>query len=71
MPQYAKQLTCEEFQCRLAELVPSGADIEDFYDHPHAKTCATCYQFIRELQTISEAARDMRYYGSDNWPEST
>ena len=50
---------CQAFQNQMAELVSSGADIEDFYDHPHAKTCAICYQLIQELETIAEAARDM------------
>jgi hypothetical protein len=71
MTKYGKQLTCEEFQRLMAELVSSGADIEDFYDYSHAKKCAICYQLLQELEAIAEAARDMWRYGSDNWPEST
>ena len=54
----------------MAELVSSGADIDDFYDHPHAKTCAICYQLIQELETVAEAALRLRQLAGVNVSQS-
>jgi hypothetical protein len=51
-----KSMSCEEFQEQLAELIGSGADIEN---HPHLKTCELCRAFLAELETIAEAARQL------------
>jgi len=51
-----KSMTCEEFQSQLAELVGSGADVEN---HPHIQECAICRQLYEELQTIVDAARQL------------
>ena len=54
-----RKLTCHEFQNFVAELNSSGADPEDAERHPHAKGCAVCRQFIKDLETIAEAARSL------------
>ena len=49
-----KWMSCVEFQSQMAELVGSGADVEN---HPHVKDCEICRQLYEELQTIVEAAK--------------
>ena len=51
-----KSMSCEEFQSQLAELVGSGADVEN---HPHIKECDICRQLYEELQTIVDAAKQL------------
>ena len=51
-----KSMSCEEFQSQLAELVGSGADVED---HPHIKECEICRKLFEDLQTIANAARQL------------
>jgi hypothetical protein len=51
-----KSMSCEEFQSQLAELVGSGADVEN---HPHIQQCEICRQLYEELQTIVDAARQL------------
>ena len=51
-----KSMSCEEFQSQMAELVGSGADVEN---HPHIQDCAICRQLYEELQVIVEAARQL------------
>lgn len=58
-----KSMSCEEFQSQLAELVGSGANVEN---HPHVKECAICRQLIEELQVIADAAKQLL---SDEQPE--
>lgn len=68
MPEDANQLTCEEFQDQLAELIGSGVDVED---HPHARACSTCRKLLADLESIAEAARYRRFGTDDDWSEST
>ncbi len=49
-------LSCQEFQERLADLIGSG---EDAACHPHILTCANCRAFLADLETIAEAARQL------------
>ena len=58
-----KSMSCEEFQSQLAELVGSGANVEN---DPHVKECAICRQLIEELQIIADAAKQLL---SDEQPE--
>jgi hypothetical protein len=51
-----KNMTCEEFQAQLAELIGSGADASA---HPHLETCDLCRAFLGELEAIAAAARDL------------
>jgi hypothetical protein len=51
-----KSMSCEEFQSQLAELVGSGADVEN---HPHIKECDICRQLYEELQAIADAAKQL------------
>jgi hypothetical protein len=65
-------LTCEEFQGQIAELIASGADIEN---HLHVKACAICRQLLRDIENIAESARHFHFgtdeSGTDDWPETT
>lgn len=68
MPEDASQLSCKEFQDQLAELIGSGADVQD---HPHARACSTCRELLLDLETIAEATRYRRFGRDDDWSEST
>jgi hypothetical protein len=49
-------MTCEEFQAQMAELIGSG---EDLSVHPHVVTCSRCRALLNELEIIAEAARQL------------
>jgi hypothetical protein len=49
-------MSCEEFQGQLAELIGSGADASS---HPHVQTCELCRTFLSELEAIAAAAREL------------
>jgi hypothetical protein len=50
------EMSCQEFQAQLADLVGSG---EDVASHPHLRTCAKCSALLADLETIAEAARQL------------
>ncbi len=45
-----ENMSCQEFQEQLADLIGSG---EDASAHPHLQTCETCRALLAELQTIA------------------
>lgn len=49
-------MTCEEFQAQMPELIGSGADVSQ---HPHVQNCALCRALLNDLETIAEAARQL------------
>ncbi len=49
-------LSCQEFQAQLAELIGSG---EDASNHPHVQRCSRCRALLAELEAIAEAARQL------------
>lgn len=49
-------MSCEEFQAQLADLIGSG---EDLNQHPHLKECPRCRALLADLQTIADAAREL------------
>ena len=51
-----KNMSCQEFQAQLADLIASGEDLDN---HPHLQRCATCRALLTELETIAEAARKL------------
>ena len=51
-----KNMTCQEFQEQLADLIGSGVDVSN---HPHLKDCDTCRALLADLQTIADAARQL------------
>lgn len=53
------EITCEEFQKFVIDLVHSGSDPEDAERQPHAKQCIVCRQFVQELTIILDAARSL------------
>jgi hypothetical protein len=48
---------CESFQRRLAEWLATGD--KELYQDPHLENCAYCRALLVDLETISEAARDV------------
>jgi len=51
-----KDMSCEEFQERLPELIGSGAAAAS---HPHVQKCELCRAFLAELEAIAAAAREL------------
>lgn len=56
MSQDPKNMTCEEFQAHMPELIGLG---EDASNHPHAQSCDLCRALLNDLETIAEAARQL------------
>lgn len=56
MNQNIGNMSCEEFQSKLPELIGSGK-IDS--DHPHLKDCELCQALLADLETIAEAARQL------------
>jgi hypothetical protein len=51
-----RNMTCEEFQAHMPELIGAG---EDASAHPHVQNCALCRALLQDLETIAEAARQL------------
>ncbi len=51
-----KNISCEDFQEQLAELIGSGADASA---HPHVQSCELCRAFVADLEAIAAAAREL------------
>jgi hypothetical protein len=51
-----KNMTCEEFQAQMAEMIGSGVDASS---HPHVQNCALCRALLADLESIAEAARQL------------
>jgi len=51
-----RNMTCEEFQAHMPELIGSG---ENAAAHPHVQNCALCRALLADLETIAEAARQL------------
>jgi Uma2 family endonuclease len=51
-----KNMSCEEFQALLPELIGTGNDINL---HPHIQSCELCRALLADLETIAEAARQL------------
>jgi|HubBroStandDraft_1064217.scaffolds.fasta_scaffold12674_2 hypothetical protein len=49
-------MSCEEFQSQLPELIGSG---KIDANHPHLKDCELCQALLSDLETIAEAARQL------------
>jgi hypothetical protein len=56
MTKNVNNLSCAEFQAQLPELIGSGDQINA---HPHLQSCELCRNFLAELETIAEAARQL------------
>jgi hypothetical protein len=52
----SRNMSCEEFQTRLAVMIGSG---ENMADHPHIRSCELCRALLADLETIAEAARQL------------
>jgi hypothetical protein len=50
------EMSCQEFQAQLPELVGTG---EDMSKHPHLQTCENCRALLADLQTIADAAKQL------------
>ena len=55
-PQEFKNMSCEEFQALLPELIGTGEDINL---HPHIQTCDLCKALLADLEAIADAARQL------------
>jgi predicted anti-sigma-YlaC factor YlaD len=51
-----KNMSCEEFQSRLSDLVGSGAVVEN---HPHIQDCEICRELYEQLKAIADAAKQL------------
>ncbi|MFP5234881.1 MAG: hypothetical protein ACLGSD_03190 [Acidobacteriota bacterium] len=51
-----KNMSCEEFQAQMPELIGSGQDASA---HPHVQSCDLCRALLKDLETIAEAARQL------------
>jgi len=49
-------MSCEEFQAQLADLIGSGGDAAS---HAHLQNCPRCGALLAELEAIAEAARQL------------
>jgi hypothetical protein len=56
MIDHGKDISCEDFQDQLAELIGTGADASA---HPHVQSCDLCRAFVSDLQAIAAAAREL------------
>jgi len=56
MTETLNNLSCDEFQSQLPELIGSGEKISD---HPHIHSCELCRALLADLETIAEAARQL------------
>jgi hypothetical protein len=56
MTENLKDMTCEEFQSHMPELIGAGQDMSA---HPHVLSCALCRALLQDLETIAEAARQL------------
>lgn len=56
MTEDPKNLSCQQFQARLADLIGSG---ENAANHPHLQTCENCRALLADLQTIADAAKKL------------
>jgi hypothetical protein len=56
MTEDLKNMTCEEFQAQMPEMIGSG---ENASAHPHVQSCELCRALLADLETIAEAARQM------------
>jgi predicted anti-sigma-YlaC factor YlaD len=52
----SENLSCAEFQNRLAEMIGAGENVSV---HPHMQDCELCRAFFAELEAIAQAARDL------------
>lgn len=55
------ELSCEEFQNQMADLVSTGGGTA-IYSHPHLRSCETCRALLVELDMIAENARPKKPY---------
>jgi hypothetical protein len=56
MNQDRNNMSCEDFQAQMPELIGSGEDVSQ---HPHVQNCALCRALLNDLETIAEAARQL------------
>lgn len=56
MSQSATNLSCQEFQARLPELIGTGDKIAD---NPHVQSCELCRALLADLDAIANAARQL------------
>jgi hypothetical protein len=50
------EMSCEQFQAQLPELIGSGKKASE---HEHIQSCELCRALLADLETIAEAARQL------------
>jgi hypothetical protein len=56
MTEDRNNLSCQQFQAQMADLISTGEDVST---HPHLQTCANCRALLADLQTIADAAKQL------------
>lgn len=56
MKEDPENMTCEEFQAQLPDLIGTGQNMSQ---HSHVQSCALCSALLADLETIAEAARQL------------
>jgi hypothetical protein len=56
MTEDRNNLSCQQFQAQMADLIATGEDVSN---HPHLQTCANCRALLADLQTIADAAKQL------------
>jgi hypothetical protein len=56
MTENRKDMSCEEFQSHLPELIGAGVDVSS---HPHVLGCELCRALLADLEAIARAAREL------------
>jgi hypothetical protein len=51
-----KNMSCAEFNARMAQLIAAG---EDIFAHPHVRKCRLHRALLHDLETIAKAAKQM------------
>jgi hypothetical protein len=51
-----KNMSCEEFSARMADLIAAGVDI---FAHPHVRKCKLHRALLDDLETIARAAKEL------------
>jgi len=51
-----KDMSCQEFSARMAELIGAG---EDIFAHPHVRRCKIHRALLDDLEIIAKAARQL------------
>ena len=52
----SQNMTCQEFQALLPELIDAGIEVKN---HPHYRECPSCRALLADLEAMVSAARQL------------